>query len=73
MSGTLILSLATLGSGMVGLSIRYCLKSKCEDISFCWGCCKIHRDTEAEVKAEELELKAQPMKTDSMRNLNADI
>ena len=53
---TLIYGLATLGTGVLGLSIRYCFKSKCSSISFCWGLCNIVRNTENEVKAEELEL-----------------
>lgn len=53
---TLIYGLATLGTGVLGLSIRYCFKSKCSSIIFCWGLCNIVRNTEDEVKAEELEL-----------------
>jgi hypothetical protein len=67
---TLIYGLATLGSGILGLSIRYCFKSKCEDVSLCFGLIKIHRDTDAEVQAQELELKHQPpTKQESMKNL----
>ena len=69
-NATLIYGLATLGSGVLGLSIRYCFKSKCSDISFCWGLCHIVRSTEDEVKAEELELKNQPVKQESMRNFH---
>jgi len=53
---TLIYGLATLGTGVLGLSIRYCFKSKCSSISFCWGLCNIVRNTEDEVKAESIEL-----------------
>lgn len=67
---TLIYGLATLGSGVLGLSIRYCFKSKCEDVSLCFGIIKIHRNTEDEVKAEEMELRNQPNKQDSMKNIN---
>lgn len=69
---TLIYGLATLGSGILGLSIRYCFKSKCEDVTLCFGLIKIHRDTEAEVQAQELELKHQPTKHDSMKNIGGD-
>jgi hypothetical protein len=70
---TLIYGLATLGTGVLGLSIRYCFKSKCEDVSLCFGLIKIHRDTESEVKAEEIELKNQPAKQESMRNITDTI
>ena len=57
---TLIYGLATLGTGVLGLSIRYCFKSKCSSVSFCWGVCNIVRNTEDEVKAESMELQHQP-------------
>jgi len=56
MDGTLLLSLATLGTGFLALVIKYGFKSKCSDVAMCWGCCKIHRDIENEIKAEEIEL-----------------
>jgi hypothetical protein len=59
-NATLIYGLATLGTGVLGLSIRYCFKSKCEDVSLCFGLIKIHRNTEDEVKAESIELQHQP-------------
>jgi hypothetical protein len=65
---TLIYGLATLGTGVLGLSIRYCFKSKCEDVSLCFGLIKIHRNTEDEVKAETIELQHQPPKTEQMDN-----
>lgn len=55
-TGTLIYGLATLGTGVLGLCVRYAFKSKCEDVSLCCGLIKIHRDTNAEVNAEALEL-----------------
>lgn len=78
---TLIYGLATLASGILGLSVRYCFKSKCEDVSLCFGLIKIHRDTESEVKAEEMELKngkgdaldtSGIVKSESMKNLNSN-
>ena len=42
-------------SGILALSIRYCLRSKCSNISLCYGCIQINRNIEEEVK-EELEL-----------------
>ena len=62
---TLIYGLATLGSAILGLAIRYSFKSKCEDVSLCCGFIKIHRNTEDEVKAEEMELQ-HPKPNDEM-------
>ena len=58
-TGTLIYGLATLGTGVLGLCVRYAFKSKCEDVSLCCGLIKIHRDTNAEVNAEAIELRQQ--------------
>ena len=69
MDNVTIYGLATLGTGVLGLSIRYCFRSKCQDVSLCFGLIEIHRDTESEVKAEELELRHQPSKQESIKNL----
>lgn len=53
---TLIYGLATMLFGFLALLVRYGLKSKCSDISVCFGILSIKRDTEAEVRAEEKEL-----------------
>jgi len=67
-NATLIYGLATLGTGVLGLSIRYCFKSKCEDVSLCFGLIKIHRDTESEVKTEEMELSRPKMENVKSEN-----
>ena len=41
--------------GFLGLSVRMCLRSKCDNVELC--CLKIHRNVEVEEKAEEVELK----------------
>jgi len=56
MNGTLMLSLATLGTGVLGLIIKYGFKSKCSDVNICFGLCTVHRDIENEVNAEQIEL-----------------
>ena len=66
---TLMYGLATLGSGILTISLRYCFKSKCEDVSLCFGFIKVHRDTNAEIKSEEMEMK-QMKKQKSESNLN---
>ena len=41
--------------GFLGMSVKMCLKSKCDEVSCC--CIKIHRNVEVEEKSEEAELK----------------
>ena len=72
MDNVTIYGLATLGTGVLGLAIRYSFKSKCEDVSLCFGFVKIHRNTEDEVKAEEIELQNPSLnKQESIGNLNS--
>jgi hypothetical protein len=56
--GVFFLSLATILAGSFGLSVRYCLKSKCEHFAICFGLVKIDRrvDLEVEERIRELEL-----------------
>jgi hypothetical protein len=70
MNGTLIYGLATLGSGVLGLSIRYCFKSKCNNVNLCFGLLSIDRNTDNEVKVEGIELEHGVVKQESMTNLN---
>lgn len=48
------ISFGTLFFGAISLSIKYCLKSKCDKVDCC--CIHIHRNTEDEVKIENEEL-----------------
>ena len=52
------ISLATLITGAAGVAIRYCLKSKCEHFSCCFGAINIDRRVDLEVQEHirELEL-----------------
>ena len=52
------ITISTLVCGSFGLVVRYCLKSKCDNISICCGLINIHRDVKAEVEEElkEMEL-----------------
>lgn len=52
------ITLATILTGSIGLAIKFCLKSKCENISCCWGGLVIHRNVELE---QEEEMKAMEM------------
>ena len=56
--GVFFLSLATILAGSFGVAIRYCLKSKCEDFSLCYGLLRVERrvDLETQVDMRSLEL-----------------
>ena len=42
----------TVGSALIGLAIRYVLKSKCSHIKLCCGFVEVNRDIANEVKEE---------------------
>ena len=50
------ISLATLLIGAFGVGLKFCLKSKCENISLCCGLIKVKRNVELETELEEKEL-----------------
>jgi hypothetical protein len=50
------ITISTLVCGSVGLVVRYCLKSKCEDINLCYGLLHVKRDVKAEVDLEMKEM-----------------
>ena len=49
------ITISTLLFGCIGLTIRYCLKSRCDTINLCYGLISVHRDVKSE---EELEMRA---------------
>lgn len=50
--GVFFISIATILAGSFGLSVRYCLKSKCEKFSLCCGLFEINRRVDLEVQEE---------------------
>lgn len=56
--GIFFLSVASLLVGVCGLSIKYCLKSKCEHFALCCGLISIDRrvDLEVEEHMRQMEL-----------------
>jgi hypothetical protein len=38
----------TILTGSIALALKYCLKSKCDNVNCCWGCITIHRNVEIE-------------------------
>lgn len=56
MNDTLIYGLATLFIGILTILIRYGFKSKCTDVSLCFGVLNIKRDVKLEIEEEKMEL-----------------
>ena len=56
--GVFFITISTLLFGCFGLSIRYCLKSRCDTINLCYGLISVHRDvkTEEEIEIRRMEL-----------------
>lgn len=50
--GVFFISLATILVGALGISSKYCLKSKCEHFSCCFGLFTIDRRVDLEVQEE---------------------
>jgi len=51
-------TISTLICGSFGLVVRYCLKSKCDEVNLCFGLIKVHRDIKSEIELEEKEIEA---------------
>ena len=52
--GVFFITISTLLFGCIGLSIKYLLKSKCDNVNLCFGLIKVHRNVKVE---EELEMR----------------
>lgn len=50
------ITISTLVCGSFGLVVRYCLKSKCDNINICFGLVNVHRDVKAELEEEMKEM-----------------
>jgi len=65
-----IYGISIAGLGFLGLVVRYCFKSKCVNVSCCFGLIKIERDIEHEVIQQIEEEKNENKNEISMRNVN---
>ena len=43
-----IIIILGIGTGFLGLMLRYAFKSKCDSVNCCFGCLNIHREVEQE-------------------------
>ena len=57
MDNGIIISLCTILSAITLLMLKLCFKSKCTEISCCFGLLKVKRDVETERKIEDVEIK----------------
>ena len=56
---TFWLTLAGIIVGVLGILIRYCFLSKCDNVSICFGILKVHRAVELEMPNVEDDLENQ--------------
>ena len=69
---TLILSLGTMFFAFLTLSVRYCYRSKCKDVTCC--CLSFKRDVIGEEKIDEgVMIRDNPRRDDSFDNPNPPI
>ena len=69
MNDSLIYGIATLGVGLMALVVRYGFKSKCSDVSLCFGLIHIQRDIGQEIEEQKMEGHS-PQRELSLRNLS---
>ena len=72
MNDSLIYGIATLFTGLVALLVRYGFKSKCSNVSLCFGLIKIERDIEQEIVEQKIEENS-PKRESSLQNFGQNI
>lgn len=70
MDNTLLYGISSLGVGLLALLIKYSFRSKCSDVSLCFGLIHIQRDIEREIEEQKNE-NSTPSREVSMKNLNS--
>lgn len=74
MDDSLIYGIATLGVGLLALIVKYGFKSKCSDVSLCFGLIHIQRDIEQEIQEQKMENNhSSPSMELSLRNINSNV
>jgi hypothetical protein len=64
-----IYGISIAGMGLIGLMIRYGFRSKCNDVSLCFGLIHIQRDIQNELEEQKME-GISPTRQISLRNIN---
>jgi hypothetical protein len=70
MDDSLIYGIATLGVGLLALIVKYGFKSKCSDVSLCFGLISVKRNIEQEIVEQKLDGGQSVSKEMSLRNVN---
>ena len=71
MNDSLLYGIATLGVGLLALIVKYGFKSKCSDVSLCFGLVHIQRDINQEIEEQKMENNhSSPSRELSLRNMN---
>ena len=52
--GVFFITISTLLFGCLGLCIKYCLRSKCDNINLCFGLITVHRDVKTEEELRKM-------------------
>ncbi len=69
MDDSLIYGISTLAVGLLALIVRYGFKSKCSDVSLCFGLVSIKRNIEQEIEEQKIE-ERHPQRELSFKNLS---
>lgn len=72
MEPTLLYGIVSIGAGVLILIVKTCFKSKCSDVSLCFGLIHVQRDVEHEIEEQKMEGNS-PQRELSLRNLNSTI
>ena len=71
LSDATIYGLSIAGMGLFGLIIKYSFRSKCNDVSLCFGAIHVQRNIEQEIEEQKIEnLHPTPSRELSLRNIN---
>lgn len=65
MNSTFWISFVSIVTGVIVISVKYCLKSKCDNVDIC-GLIKIHRNTQEETKLEEEAMRIRPQSSQEL-------
>ena len=72
MEPTLLYGIVSIGAGVLILIVKTCFKSKCSDVSLCFGLIHVQRDIEHEIEEQKIEGYS-PQRELSLRNLNSTV
>jgi hypothetical protein len=70
MDSTLLYGIISIGAGVVVMIIKICFKSKCSDVSICYGLIHVERNVLQEIEEQKIDNShPSPSRDSSLRNL----